>query len=207
MAHSRQFVEQVASGQSSDAKETIENALSAMAFEALETRKQEIASTMFGAPVAVEESIDVNTIKAAQKTAREKPLFNKDAESDRNIGKKYGSRQDAKSDDEELLTKEEFDNLSEEEQKMYLEYVEQLDEISLKKASQLYTGRWKKAFDPDQPQDHTDPYNDKALGKWEKTHNAISKKFGEKGLNRIARLNKTLSTKHPEPYGSGLKRD
>jgi hypothetical protein len=163
MSHSKQFVDQVASGQSSDAKETIENALSAMAFEALETRKQEIASTMFGGvnenndpnyhkasshfdkayneyykknkqnhdseeeldyaavshaknslakahpgwtasksgEVVYKENIDVNTIKAAQKTASEKPLFNKDPESDRNIGKKYGSRQDAKSDDED----------------------------------------------------------------------------------------------------------
>lgn len=102
MSYSRQFVDQVASGESSDAKETIENALSAMAFEALETRKQEIASTMFG---GVNENIDVNTIKAAQKTASEKPLFNRDPESDRNIGKKYGSRQDAKTDDEDEESK------------------------------------------------------------------------------------------------------
>jgi hypothetical protein len=40
----------------------------------------------------------------------------------------FGGNQET--EEEELLTQEEFDDLSEEEQEMYLEYVEQLDELS-----------------------------------------------------------------------------
>lgn len=42
------FIDQLAAGQAADAKETLSNLLSARAFEALDTRKQELASTLFG---------------------------------------------------------------------------------------------------------------------------------------------------------------
>jgi hypothetical protein len=46
------FIDQLAAGQAADAKETLSNLLSARAFEALDTRKQELASTLFGGQVA-----------------------------------------------------------------------------------------------------------------------------------------------------------
>jgi len=42
------IINNVAAGDSVAAKESIENALSAKAFDALQIRKQEIASTLFG---------------------------------------------------------------------------------------------------------------------------------------------------------------
>jgi hypothetical protein len=42
------FIDQLAAGQSAEAKETLANLLSAHAFESLDTRKQELASTLFG---------------------------------------------------------------------------------------------------------------------------------------------------------------
>lgn len=46
------FIEQLAAGQAADAKETLSNLLSARAFEALDTRKQELAATLFGGQIA-----------------------------------------------------------------------------------------------------------------------------------------------------------
>jgi len=46
------FINQLASGQTSDAKETLVDLLSARAFEALEGRKQELATSLFGNQVA-----------------------------------------------------------------------------------------------------------------------------------------------------------
>jgi hypothetical protein len=58
------FIEQLAAGQAADAKETLSNLLSARAFEALDTRKQELASTLFGGQVEEEvEQIDELTGK------------------------------------------------------------------------------------------------------------------------------------------------
>jgi hypothetical protein len=48
------FIDQLAAGQAADAKETLSNLLSARAFEALDTRKQELASTLFGGQVEEE---------------------------------------------------------------------------------------------------------------------------------------------------------
>ena len=42
------FIDQLASGQAADAKETLSNLLSARAFEALDARKQELGATLFG---------------------------------------------------------------------------------------------------------------------------------------------------------------
>ena len=42
------IINNIAAGENVAAKESIENALSAKAFDALQSRKQEIASTLFG---------------------------------------------------------------------------------------------------------------------------------------------------------------
>lgn len=43
----RQFVDLVGQGNNSEAKDVLDGMLSARAFEALETKKQELASTLF----------------------------------------------------------------------------------------------------------------------------------------------------------------
>ena len=48
------FIDQLAAGQAADAKETLSNLLSTRAFEALDTRKQELAATLFGGQVEEE---------------------------------------------------------------------------------------------------------------------------------------------------------
>lgn len=53
MENVRNFIDQVAQGDNIAARETLDNLLSARAFEALETKKQEIGSTLFNG-VAVE---------------------------------------------------------------------------------------------------------------------------------------------------------
>lgn len=47
MEQVRNFIDQVAQGDNISAKETLDNLLSARAFEQLETKKQEIGSTLF----------------------------------------------------------------------------------------------------------------------------------------------------------------
>ena len=44
----QEMINQIAAGDSAAAKETIENVLSAKAFDALQNRKQEMAATLFG---------------------------------------------------------------------------------------------------------------------------------------------------------------
>ena len=46
------FIDQLASGQSAEAKETLADLLSARAFEALDARKQELGATLFGGQVS-----------------------------------------------------------------------------------------------------------------------------------------------------------
>jgi hypothetical protein len=48
------FINQLASGQAADAKETLADLLSARAFEALDARKQEISTALFGGQQEVE---------------------------------------------------------------------------------------------------------------------------------------------------------
>jgi hypothetical protein len=48
MTQSRQFIDQLAAGESSSAKETLENLISTKAFEALDGYKKEISSSIFG---------------------------------------------------------------------------------------------------------------------------------------------------------------
>ena len=44
----RDFIDQVISGQNSEAQETLNDVLSNLAFDAIEQRKKDIASTLFG---------------------------------------------------------------------------------------------------------------------------------------------------------------
>jgi hypothetical protein len=48
MSQTRQFIDQIASGESSAAKESLENMISTKAFEALDSYKKEMASSIFG---------------------------------------------------------------------------------------------------------------------------------------------------------------
>lgn len=48
------FINQLSAGQAADAKETLADLLSARAFEALDARKQELATSLFGNQPAVE---------------------------------------------------------------------------------------------------------------------------------------------------------
>jgi hypothetical protein len=48
MTLTRQFIDQLAAGDTSTAKETIENDLSSRAFEALDSYKKQIAASVFG---------------------------------------------------------------------------------------------------------------------------------------------------------------
>lgn len=50
------FINQLASGQAADAKETLADLLSASAFEALDARKQAISSNLYGTGNANDES-------------------------------------------------------------------------------------------------------------------------------------------------------
>lgn len=53
----RQFIDQLASGDSSAAKETLENLLSAKAFESLDAYKKQMASSIFTGKTELEEPV------------------------------------------------------------------------------------------------------------------------------------------------------
>ena len=106
----QKFIQQVASGEALQAKETLNDILSARAFEALDIKKQEIAQTLYNNG----ENIEV------QDTA------------------------DSEVEDEELLTQEEFEELSDEDQELYLEALEQLDEIGDTPAGRQALGKYVK---------------------------------------------------------------
>lgn len=55
MENVRNFIDQVAQGDNIAARETLDNLLSARAFESLESKKQEIGSTLFG---GIEEEVE-----------------------------------------------------------------------------------------------------------------------------------------------------
>jgi len=76
--------------------------------------------------------------------------------------------------EDELLTQEEFDALSEEDQELYLEQLEQLDEVSQKTAVKAYSTRLGREDD--------DTGNTKSM----KTMDRIHKKYGAKGVMRAA---------------------
>ena len=106
----QKFIQQVASGEALQAKETLSDILSARAFEALDIKKQEIAQTLYNNG----ENIEV------QDTA------------------------DSEIEEEDLLTQEEFEKLSDEDQELYLEALEQLDEIGDTPAGRQALGKYVK---------------------------------------------------------------
>lgn len=55
MENVRNFIDQVAQGDNITARETLDNLLSARAFESLESKKQEIGSTLFNG-VSIEQT-------------------------------------------------------------------------------------------------------------------------------------------------------
>lgn len=58
--HIKQFLDQIMNGQNSEARESLENVLSAKAFDALDTHKKEIASSLFSdkEETSTEEQVD-----------------------------------------------------------------------------------------------------------------------------------------------------
>lgn len=62
MEEIRKFIDQLAAGENSEAKETIENILSTKSFDALEDRKKELASNIFNGSKEVE--IEVQSAEA-----------------------------------------------------------------------------------------------------------------------------------------------
>lgn len=57
----RQFIDQLASGESAAAKETLENVLSARSFEALDDFKKQIAGRIFGGEESIEQEVETET--------------------------------------------------------------------------------------------------------------------------------------------------
>jgi hypothetical protein len=55
----RQFIDQLAAGQAAEAKDTLENELSARSFSALDEYKKEIAQGIFGGKEEQETEIEV----------------------------------------------------------------------------------------------------------------------------------------------------
>jgi len=65
------FIDQLASGQSSEAKDTLADMLSARAFEALDARKQDLAATLFGNEVAAAQQQAADEEQQATETEAE----------------------------------------------------------------------------------------------------------------------------------------
>ena len=61
MSNTRQFIDQLATGESSAAKETLENALTAKSFEALESYKKEMSAGIFGGQTEVKTEVETET--------------------------------------------------------------------------------------------------------------------------------------------------
>lgn len=57
----KQFIDLIGAGQSAEAKDALEELLSQTAFNALETKKQEIASTLFNGKIEDPVQTDVST--------------------------------------------------------------------------------------------------------------------------------------------------
>jgi len=127
----QEVINHIAAGNSAEAKESIENVLSAKAFDALQGRKQEMAATLFGGQEQSDEEV---------------------------------------TDDEEAYAEDvEHDE-------------EQLDEVSLKLASNTYRNRMASRGGPTD----RDPVK---LHKAQKTAARMEKKFGSLGASRVKRIN------------------
>jgi hypothetical protein len=61
MSNTRQFIDQLASGESAAAKETLESALTAKSFEALESYKKEMSAGIFGGQQETQPEIETET--------------------------------------------------------------------------------------------------------------------------------------------------
>ena len=61
--NTRQFIDQLAAGENAAAKETLENVLSARAFETLDDYKKQIASGMFGGQQEEQEDTEVQDVE------------------------------------------------------------------------------------------------------------------------------------------------
>jgi phosphatidate phosphatase PAH1 len=144
--NTQEFIQKVAAGEASEAKDILNDILSSRAFETLDEKKQQIAQSLYsnGEDIEVQDTADT-------------PM------------------------EDELLTQEEFDELSEEDQELYLEYVNQLDEVSLGLATKAYKKRADKAYDSENPKD---------INKQTDQHNRIIKKFGDKGRKAVTSVTK-----------------
>lgn len=72
----RQFIDFLAAGESAAAKETLENVISAKAFEALDDYKKQIAQSLFGGNQISEETISESRIKDIKNKLQEETLDN-----------------------------------------------------------------------------------------------------------------------------------
>ena len=137
-----------------DSKKFIELAASGQALEAKELLNDILSSRAF-------ESLDAKKVEIAQS------LYNNGEEIE------VQDTADTPMEDE-LLTQEEFDALSEEDQELYLKQLEQIDEVSQKTAVKAYSARLGREDD--------DTGNTKSM----KTMDRIHKKYGAKGVMRAA---------------------
>ena len=144
----QKFIQQVASGEASAAKDTLADLLSNRAFEALDMKKQEIATTLYsnGEDIEVQDTADTEI------------------------------------EEDDLLTQEEFDALSEEDQELYLEAIEQLDEIGDTPAGKKALGSYVKKRVKQLPQIEVG-YQMAEPGSQEKMYKKFKTKVG-KGIGR-----------------------
>lgn len=63
MSNTRQFIDQLASGESAAAKESLENVLTAKSFEALESYKKEMSAGIFGGQKESQPEIETETVE------------------------------------------------------------------------------------------------------------------------------------------------
>ena len=61
MSNTRQFIDQLAAGESSSAKETLESALTAKSFEALESYKKEMSAGIFSGQQEQQTEVETET--------------------------------------------------------------------------------------------------------------------------------------------------
>jgi hypothetical protein len=66
MEQVRNFIDLIAQGQNAEAKESLDELLSARAFEALDAKKQEIGATLFGSESTEEANQDETSLEMAE---------------------------------------------------------------------------------------------------------------------------------------------
>lgn len=64
---SKEFIRQLSAGNASEAKQTLDNLLSQVAFESLDAKKQEIAHSLFGEPVVEEGVVNEESLTAGKR--------------------------------------------------------------------------------------------------------------------------------------------